>query len=86
MNNSDQTAIILGEIKLLEDELSLMQSRLQYLKGLVVTNTTEPAIPRDPFYNPVVSLYACPTVDGVYTAITSKTSYNGENNEKENET
>lgn len=78
MTNSDQTAIILGEIKLLEDELSLMQSRLQYLKGLVITNVTEPVIPKDPFYNPVVSLYACPTVDGVYTSITSTTSYNGE--------
>lgn len=78
MNNSDQTAIILGEIKLLEDELILMQSRLQYLKGLVVANTTKPVVPKDPLHNPVVTLYACPTVDGVYTAITSTTSYNGE--------
>lgn len=78
MNPVDNTPIILGEIKLLKDELSLMQYRLEYLEGLVNSNSSTLVIPRDIPYNPVVTVYSCPTVDGIYTKFANITSYNGE--------
>lgn len=67
MNPVDNTPIILGEIKLLKDELSLMQYRLEYLEGLVMSNSSVPVIPRDIPYNPVVTVYSCPAVDTIFT-------------------
>lgn len=58
--------IILGEIKLIEDEILLMQKRLEYLKGLIVKEATVPTYPRDDPYNPVVTVYSCPSVPGVW--------------------
>lgn len=63
----DNTPMIIAEIKLLKDELSLMQSRLEYLEGLILSNAPQNTIPRDIPYNPVVTVYSCPAVDTVYT-------------------
>lgn len=66
--------LIMKEIDLILDDLELIRRRLEIMKSVCKKQNQIPNyIPYDPSTTPVVSLYACPTIPGLYTTITSST-------------
>ena len=76
MLNPKERSILLGEIKLIRDELDLILRRLDYMDAqLQEVETAE--LPTYPYINPVVSLYACPPIPfpNEITSTTSSSNY-----------
>ena len=66
--------LISKEIDLIMDDLELIKRRLEIMKSVCNDlNHVPDFVPYDPATTPVVSLYACPTVQGVWTSINATT-------------
>ena len=66
--------LIAKEIDLILDDLELIKRRLEIMKSVCNDfNCVPDVVPYDPSTTPVVSLYACPTVQGVWTSINTIT-------------
>ena len=64
--------LITKEIDLILDDLELIKRRLEIMKSVCEKQNQIPNyVPYDPSTTSVVSLYACPTIPGLYTTITS---------------
>ena len=63
--------ILLGEIKLIEDELQLIQRRLEYMTRQL-EKQEDLSIPQYPYYNPVVTVYSCPLPNDLVTYCNSE--------------
>lgn len=72
MLSPKEYSFLRGEIKLIKDEIELILRRLDYMDAQLQEQETV-ELPTYPYINPVVSLYACPSIP-LPSEITSTTS------------